>query len=66
MPHEVPLKPGLPLKWSDLIGLGSQADLGRALATFLGVESIGVTCSGTASRIVRGIRDVIAGAVGGS
>ena len=52
MPHEVPPTAGLPLKWSDLIGLGSEPDLGRALATFLGVESVGVTCSGTASLIV--------------
>jgi len=52
MPHEVPPTAGLPLKWSDLVGIRSEADLGRALATFLGVESVGVTCSGTASLIV--------------
>jgi dTDP-4-amino-4,6-dideoxygalactose transaminase len=52
MPHEVPPTAGLALKWSDLIGLAGESDLGRALAAFLGVESIGVTCSGTASLII--------------
>jgi len=52
MPHEVPPTAGLPLKWSDLIGLTSEPDLGPALAAFLGVESVGVACSGTASLIV--------------
>jgi perosamine synthetase len=52
MPHEVPPTAGLPLQWSDLIGLTTEPDLGPALAAFLGVESVGVACSGTASLIV--------------
>ena len=52
MPYEVPPPAGLSLKWSDLVGLTSEPDLGRALAAFLGVESVGVACSGTASLIV--------------
>jgi perosamine synthetase len=52
MPYEVPPTAGLPLKWADLIGSAPDHDLGRALAAFLGVESAGIACSGTASLIV--------------
>jgi perosamine synthetase len=52
MPYEVPPTAGLPLKWADLIGPAREPDLGRALAAFLGVESVGIACSGTASLIV--------------
>jgi perosamine synthetase len=52
MPHEVPPTAGLLLRWSDFIGSASKPDLGQALAAFLGVESVGVASSGTASLIV--------------
>src|SRR6476659_9898642 len=52
MPREIPPTAGMPLQWSDLVGSANEPDLGRALAAFLGVESVGVACSGTASLIV--------------
>src|SRR6185436_10624580 len=52
MPHEVPPTAGLQLRWSDFIGSASEPDLGQALAAFLGVESVGLASSGTASLIV--------------
>jgi len=52
MPYEVPPTAGLPLQWSDLVGAAGAPDLSQALAVFLGVESVGIACSGTASLIV--------------
>ena len=52
MRHEVPPTAGLPLIWPDLIGRGAKPDLARALSGFLGVEGVGITCSGTAALVV--------------
>jgi dTDP-4-amino-4,6-dideoxygalactose transaminase len=50
--YEVPPTAGLPLEWRDFIPGGRSPDLAGGLSAFLGVESIGVTCSGTASLVV--------------
>jgi perosamine synthetase len=52
MPHEVPPTAGLPLTWGDLVRTPREPDLGRALAAFLGVEAVGIACSGTAALVV--------------
>jgi len=52
MALEAPPTAGLPLAWTDFVRAPREPDLGRALATFLGVDSVGVACSGTASLIV--------------
>jgi len=51
MVREAPPTAGLPLQWGDLRP-GGDADLGGALARFLGVSSIQVECSGTAALVV--------------
>jgi dTDP-4-amino-4,6-dideoxygalactose transaminase len=52
MLHEVPPTAGLALTWADLAGCAREPDLSRALANYLGVESVGIACSGTAALIV--------------
>jgi len=52
MLHEVPPTAGLPLTWTDVIRPPREPDLGIALAAYLGVGAVGITCSGTASLIV--------------
>ncbi|AVS72037.1 nucleotide sugar aminotransferase [Paracidovorax avenae] len=51
MAPEAPPTAGLPLGWRDLLP-GGDADLGGALARFLGVPSVQVECSGTAALVV--------------
>ena len=52
IPYDVPPTAGLPLRWSDLFGARREPELDRALERFLGIESVGIACSGTASLIV--------------
>ncbi|WP_029413946.1 DegT/DnrJ/EryC1/StrS family aminotransferase [Paracidovorax oryzae] len=51
MAPEAPPTAGLPLGWRDLLP-GGDADLGSAMARFLGVPSVQVECSGTAALVV--------------
>lgn len=51
MAPEAPPTAGLPLDWRDLLP-GGDADLGGALARFLGVPAVQVECSGTAALVV--------------
>ncbi len=51
MAPEAPPTAGLPLGWRDLLP-GGDADLGAALARFLGVPAVQVECSGTAALVV--------------
>lgn len=51
MAREAPPTAGLPLHWSDLLP-GGDADLSGALARFLGVPAVQVTCSGTAALVI--------------
>ncbi|WCM90773.1 DegT/DnrJ/EryC1/StrS family aminotransferase [Acidovorax sp. NCPPB 3576] len=51
MAREAPPTAGLPLRWADLLPCGD-ADLGGALARFLGVPAVQVECSGTAALVV--------------
>ncbi len=50
--HEVPPTAGLPPRWRDLLSFGARDDLARCAADFLGVQSVQVECSGTASLVV--------------
>src|SRR3989442_11552344 len=52
MLREVPPTAGLPLTWRDLFAPSRGPDLSTALAALLGVEAVGITCSGTAALIV--------------
>lgn len=51
MAPETPPTAGLPLRWSDLRP-GGDADLGSALARFLGVPAVQIECSGTAALVI--------------
>ncbi|ABM34870.1 DegT/DnrJ/EryC1/StrS family aminotransferase [Paracidovorax citrulli] len=51
MVPEAPPTAGLPVGWRDLLP-GGAADLGSALARFLGVPSVQIECSGTAALVV--------------
>lgn len=48
---EAPPTAGLPLRWRDLRP-GGDADLGAALARFLGVPAVQIECSGTAALVI--------------
>lgn len=50
--HEVPPTAGLPPRWRDLLPVGAGGDLARVSAEFLGVDSVQMECSGTASLVV--------------
>ncbi len=52
MLYEVPPTAGLPLAWADFLPGSPSSDLAGGLSALLGVETVGVTCSGTASLVV--------------